>query len=206
LSPEEARGRVLRNPQVLTFDIDKFSKRVALLKDLGYADAHRMVLAEPAVLSYREKAVKEHAAWWKETRLDHVKLITTQPTLLGGVSTAELQAKLDFLRRVACMSTEELNNAPTLFARSLDGRLQARYFYALLKGRLARFTSINTMMQVTDATFLAMLQGRPCTERASELVVKRYQKLVASAKFAAWRQRQEAQPRDSRADATDASP
>ena len=47
-------------------------------------------------------------------------------------------------------------------------------------------------MQKTDATFLAMMQGGTTGDRASELEVKRYTTLVASAKFAAWRQRQEA--------------
>jgi hypothetical protein len=74
----------------------------------------------------------------------------------------------------------------------LDDRLRARYFYALLKGRLARFTSMNTMMKETDATFLAMLQNQPYGTRASELEVARYDKLVKSAKFVAWRERQEA--------------
>ena len=37
-----------------------------------------------------------------------------------------------------------------------------------------------------------MLQGGTSRDRASELEVKRYAALVTSAKFAAWRQRQEA--------------
>ena len=76
-------------------------------------------------------------------------------------------------------------------AAQVDGRLRARYFYALQKHRLARFGTINTMMQVTDATFLAMMQGGASTDRASEAEVARYQKLVASAKFVAWRERLE---------------
>ena len=85
-----------------------------------------------------------------------------------------------------------MNKAPSLFARSLEGRLWARYFYALQKNRLARFGSMNTMMTVTDAAFLAMVQGGVQRDRASEAEVVRYRKLVTSAKFAAWRERQEA--------------
>jgi hypothetical protein len=48
------------------------------------------------------------------------------------------------------------------------------------------------MMNATDATFLAMVQGRPKTDRASKGEVARYQKLVTSAGFVAWRERQEA--------------
>jgi hypothetical protein len=77
----------------------------------------------------------------------------------------------------------------------LDGALRARYFYALLKGRLGRY-GMNSLSQVKDSTFLAMMQGRPVATKdlASELEeVARYQKLVTSAKFVAWRERQEAQ-------------
>jgi hypothetical protein len=48
------------------------------------------------------------------------------------------------------------------------------------------------MMKETDATFLAMMQGRPSRNRASSAAVARYQKLVTSAGFVAWRERQEA--------------
>ena len=48
------------------------------------------------------------------------------------------------------------------------------------------------MMKVTDATFLAMIQGGALRDRASEAEVAYYQKLVTSAKFSAWRERQEA--------------
>ena len=121
-----------------------------------------------------------------------MKIVTANPTLLGAPKTKELQEKLEFLSRVAGMSTVDLNNAGSLFHGSLDGRLRPRYFYALQKHRLARFRSMHTMMKVTDAAFLAMMQGGPCTDRASKAEVARYQKLVASAGFVAWRERQEA--------------
>jgi hypothetical protein len=114
------------------------------------------------------------------------------PNLLGVAPVDELQAKLDFLSVVAGMSTADLNNVPSLFAHSLDGRLRARYFYALLKGRLDRFRGKHTMMVVTDATFLAMLQNQPYGTRASELEVARYKEQVASPEFVAWREEQEA--------------
>ena len=192
LSLVEARECILRDPEVLRFDHKKVLLRVKLLKSLGYIEALTMVLAEPRVLNYQEGTVKEHAAWWRQSGLDHVKLVTAIPVLLGVVSVKELQAKLDFLRHVAGMSSAELNNAASLFARSLDGRLRTRYFYALQKHRLARFTSMNTLMKETDATFLAMMQGGTVNDRASKFEVARYQKLVASAGFVAWRARQEA--------------
>jgi hypothetical protein len=192
LSPEEARRLILQHAQVLTSDAINFTKRVELLRSLGYPKAHEMVLTEPRVLNFKEETVREHDAWWKQTGLDHIKIVESQPPLLGAPTTVALQANLDFLRLTG-MSTADLNNASSLFGRSLDGRLRARYFYALLKGRLGRY-SINSMMQVKDSTFLAMMQGRPMAtkELASELEVARYDKLVKSAKFAAWRERQEA--------------
>jgi hypothetical protein len=197
LSPEEARKLVFQNPRVLASDIETFTKRVELLESLGYPKAYEMVLKNSTVLNYKDETVREHDAWWKHTGLDHVKILTANPNRLGAPTTAALQSNLDFLRRVAGMSTAQLNNAGSLFHRSLDGRLRARYFYALLKGRLTRFTSKNTMMKETDATFLAMAHGQTNRERASDLEVARYTKLVTSAKFVAWRERMEAQLRGS---------
>ena len=51
-------------------------------------------------------------------------------------------------------------------------------------------------MQVTDATFLAMMQGGTSTQRAGKAEVARYQKLVASARFVAWHERLEAKRMD----------
>jgi len=90
------------------------------------------------------------------------------------------------------MSDKDLNNAGSLFTFSLDGRLRARYFYALLKHRLARFGRMSTMLNEIDTSFVAMMQGRPSRNRASSAAVARYQKLVTSAGFVAWRERQEA--------------
>jgi hypothetical protein len=193
LSPEDARHCILRSPQVLSSNSEKFTKRVELLKSLGYPKAYEMVLKALRVLNYKEECVREHAVWWMHTGLDHVKIITSMPDLLGAPTTAELHAKLDFLSVVAGMSTAELNKAGALFTFSLDDRLRARYFYALLKGRLARFGSMNTMMSETDTSFLAMLEGQRSRQRVSELEVAHYDKLVKSAKFVAWRKRQEAQ-------------
>ena len=192
LPHEEARECILRAPAVLMYDIDKVVRRVALLKSLGYEEARAMVLRDPRVLNFKEETVKETAAWWKQSGLDHVKLVTTHPNLLGLCSVEELQAKLDFLRYVVGMSDKDLNNAGALFTRSLDGRLRARYFYALLKRRLARFGRMSTMLSETDTSFLAMMQGLPYRSRASSAAVARYHKLVSSAGFVAWRERQEA--------------
>ena len=48
------------------------------------------------------------------------------------------------------------------------------------------------MVQKTDATFLAMMQGGVWKDRASKAEVARYQTLVKSAGFVAWREQQEA--------------
>ncbi len=193
LSPDEARSCILLSPNVLLYDHDAVVRRVELLKSLGYPKAHDMVLNHPSVLNFKDETVREHAAWWKQTGLDHVKILTANPNRLGAPTTAVLQSNLDFLRRVVGMSTAELNKAGSVIHLSLDARLRARYFFALLKGRLARFTSMSTMFKTTDAAFLAMLQGQTSRGRASELEVARYDKLVKSAKFVAWRERQEAQ-------------
>ena len=195
LLSEEAQRLVVQNPKLLSHDFERFTQRVELLTSLGYPKAHEMVLVNSAVLNYKEETVREHDAWWKQTGLDYVKILTHHPNRLGAPSTTKLQAALDFLSDVVGLSTTDLNNSGALLHRSLERRLRARYFYTRLKGRQTRFGTINTMMQVKESIFLAMLQGRPSTtqELASDLEVARYQKLVTSAKFVAWRERQEAQ-------------
>ena len=192
LSPEEARKCILRGPAILLKDNEAVVKRAELVESLGYAGALALMLEQPTVLHFKEERVKENAAWWQQTGLDHVKLITTYPTLLGGASVEELQARLDFLRRVAGMSIADLNNAHSLFGLDFDGRVRPRFFYALQKDRLGRRHGINTLMRATDAAFVAMMQGGSSRDRASEAEVARYQKLVASAKFVAWGKEQEA--------------
>ena len=191
LPHEKARACILRGPEILRFDNDKFVRRVALQKSLGYVEARAMVLRQPRVLNYREETVKEAAAWWQRTGLDHGKLVTAIPTLLGVFSVKELQAKLDLLRHVVGVSDKDLNNACSLFASSLDGRLRPRYFYALLKHQLGGRYRIITMMSATDAAFVAMMQGGTKRDRASLAAVARYHKLVTSAKFVAWHERQQ---------------
>jgi hypothetical protein len=197
LSPDEARNCILRSPEVLRFDHDAVVRRVELLKSLGYSEAYKMVLEEPRVLNFKEETVKEHVAWWKQSGLDHVKILRRHQTLLGSPSTSDLQARLDFVSRVAGMSTADLNKTGPLFNYRLNERLRARYFYALQEGKLADFTSMSTMLAETDATFLAMLQGLSSTaaraNKASDQEVERYQEHVVSAKFVAWREEQEAQ-------------
>ena len=152
----------------------------------------RMAGRSENLLNYEDTTLKEHATWWKQTGMDHVKLVTSNPGLLGVCSVEELQAKLDFLGRVAGMSIEDLNEAGPLLTYSLESRMRTRYFYALQRKQLDGLLRISTLMLVTDAGFLAMMQSRPRAQPAGKAEVARYQKLVTSAGFVAWRERQEA--------------
>jgi hypothetical protein len=192
LSPEEARHCILRAPTILLYDNNAVLRRAELLQSLGYAAGLEMVLAQPHVLNFAKETVRKYAAWWQQTGLDHVKLITALPTLLGGVPVDDLQAKLGFFRQVAGTSDDDLNNAPHLFGRSLDRRLRPRFFYALQKHEIGGRFGINTLMHVTDATYVAMMQGGTTRDRASEAEVARFRKHVASAEFLAWSKEQEA--------------
>ena len=178
--------------KLLSKDSKAVGMRAELLESFGYAGALALMLKQPSVLNVKEKTVREHVAWLKQSGLDHVKLVTAQPTLLGGAPVGKLQARFDFLRRVAGMSNEDLNKAGSLFVLDLDGRVRPRYFYALQKDRLGRRHGISTLMVATDAAFVAMMQGHPSIQRASAAEVARYRQHVASAEFVAWSKEQEA--------------
>ena len=188
LSPDEARSCILRNPAVLRFDHDAAVRRGELLKTLGYPKAYEMVLKEPRVLAYTEETVRENAAWWKQTGLDHTKIIESEPTLLGCASTKQLAAKLGFLRHVARLSVSDLNNAAPLLSYSLEKTLRPRFFYALANGALER-CKLSTLTVCSTATYLRKVHqfGMP----ASEDEVDRFNDIVASAKFQAWANAQE---------------
>jgi hypothetical protein len=166
LPHEEARECILRVPAVLMYDNDDVIRRVALLKSLGYEEAGAMVLKQPSILNFKEETVKETAAWWNQTGLDHVKLVTAHPNLLGVCSVEELQAKLDFLSRVAKLSVADLNSGGSLFAANLD-TLRSRFFYALKHGALERY-KLSTLIFCSDARFLRFvhqLDDLPTPER-----------------------------------------
>jgi len=177
LPHKEARESILVNPRVLQFDFDKFTKRVELLRSLGFEDAHRMVLSFSAVLVYTDKTVIEHEAWWRQSGLNHVKLITSLPTLLGACSTSELQAKLDFLRNVAGLSVDDVNSGAPFFSASLDDKLRPRFFYARRHGALERY-KLSSLIFCTVEVFLQRVHLLDAP--ASEADVRRYKETAGS--------------------------
>jgi hypothetical protein len=192
LSPDEARRLILLSPNVLLYEHDAVVRRVELLKSLGYPEAHEMVLKASTVLNFKAETVREHDAWWKQTGLDHVKIITMNPTLLGVAPVEALQEKLNFLRDVSWLSTDDLNNGGPFFQASLDNKLRPRFFYAWKHGALERY-KLSSLSFCSDAVYLRKVHrlGAP----ASEDAVKRYKEVVASADFQAWAAQEEAQRR-----------
>ena len=147
-----------------------------------------MVLVNANVLTYKEETVIEHAAWWKQSGLDHVKFVTTYPTLLGRASVEELQAKLDFLRGVAKLSVADLNNGWPFFATKFD-TLRPRFFYALKHGALERY-ELSSLTFCSDARFLHRVHQLDALADARK--VAEYKQEVASASFQAWAAQEEA--------------
>jgi len=181
LTHDEARKCILLNPRVLQSDFEKFTKRVELVRSLGYADAHRMVLEASQLLGYKDETVIEHADWWRQhTGLDHVKVVTSQPTLLGACSTTSYQAKVDFLRDVAGLSDYDLNHGAPFFGSSLEDKLRPRFFYAVQHGALER-CKLSTLTFCSDAVFLRMVHRLDAP--ASADAVERYKETVSSAAF-----------------------
>ena len=187
LSPEEAHKCILRSPAILMYDNHDFGRRVKLLESLGYAEARTMVLAEPRLLGSKEGTVRGTAAWWKQSGLDHLKIITTYPTLLGA-SVESLQARLNFLRDIAKLSVVDLNRGGRFFTANLD-KLRWRFFYALKHGALERY-KLSTLTFCTDARFLRLVHQLDAL--ADARTIAEYKQEVASAAFQAWAAEEEA--------------
>jgi hypothetical protein len=188
LSPDEARSCILRMPAVLRFDHDAVVRRVELLKSLGYPKAYEMVLKASAVLHYKEETIREHAAWWKQTGLDHLKIVETHPDLLGSSSTMELQEKLSFLRDVAGLNKDDLNHAAPFLSYSLDKTLRPRFFYACKHGALER-NKLSSLTFCSVALYLRKVHQLDAP--ASEDEVDLFKETIASADFLAWAAQQE---------------
>ena len=185
---EEARQCILRGPEILRFNHDKVMQRVALLMSFGYVEALAVVLKQPRVLNYKEATVKEHAAWWQQTGLDHVKLVTVLPQLLGGVSVKELQAKLNFLSHLAKLSVADLNCGAPFFIAKPD-KLRSRFFYALKHGALERY-KLSSLIFCSEARFLRLVHQ--LDQVADARKVAEFKQELASPAFRAWAAQEEA--------------
>ena len=181
LPHEKARTCILRSPAVLRFDNDKVVRRVALLKSLGYEEARAMALRQPHVLMFKEETAMEAAAWWKRSGLDHVKLVTANPTLLD---VKELQTNLDFLRHVAKLSVADLNLWTFFYCQP-----RLRFFYALKHGALERY-KLSSLVCCTDACFLRRVHQLDALAHARKIA--EYKQEVASTAFQAWSAQEEA--------------
>jgi hypothetical protein len=150
-----------------------------------------MVLDQSRVLNFKDETVRDHAAWWKLSGLDHLKIVESYPLLLG-VSTTGLQEKLSFLRDVAGLSTDDLNLAAPILASSLDKKLRPRFFYAWKHGALER-NKLSTLSFCSVATYLRKVHqlDAPADDDAVDL----YKETIASADFQAWAAQEEARRR-----------
>jgi hypothetical protein len=191
LSPEGACSCILLSPNVLLYDHDAVVRRVELLKSLGFPQAYKMVLDQSRVLNFKDETVRDHAAWWKQSGLDHLKIVESYPLLLG-VSKTGLQEKLSFLRDVAGLSTDDLNNGGTFFQASLDKKLRPRFFYAWKHGALER-NKLSTLSFCSVATYLRKVHQLDAP--ADEDEVDLYKETIASADFQAWAAQEEARRR-----------
>jgi hypothetical protein len=122
-----------------------------------------------------------------------VKIVTSTPTLLGSASTTEFQAKLSFLRDVAWLRVDDLNNAAPLLGYSLNNRLRPRFFYALNNAGALERNKLSSLTFCSEATYLRKVHQ--LVAPANEDAVKRYKQTVASADFQAWAAQEEAQRR-----------
>ena len=197
LTHDEARKSILLNPAVLRSDFEKFTKRVELLWSLGYTDAHRMVMSNGAMLAYADNTIIEHAGWWRQTGLDHAKLVASYPTLLGSCSTPELQVKLDFLRHVAGLSDKDLNNGAPFLSCSLEDKLRPHFFYALQHGALERY-KLSTLCFCSEHRFMERVH-RQGAWPAGDDAAERFKEAVSSAAFLEQAAQEEAKRRQPRA-------
>ena len=195
LSEEEvARRRVASQPFVLGFSDGFVQQRAAFLETLGVPDGCAAIARNFAFLSYAEDTLRSSVQWLQSQGLDVKRILSLNPTVIT-VSAKVLSPKLDFMRSVAGLGTSAISGR--LLIASLDGVLRPRYFYALQRGVLERYT-LGSLVHHSTAALLKMLHrlGRAAT--ADEVAA--YTAHIASPAFRAYVVEQEQQIRARLAD------
>jgi len=207
LAPREAGGLGLRlpvalkrvegYPHFLTMPTATLRAKVALLEELGAADATATLAKAPSLAGLAPATLAANAAWLAEQKLDLGRAFAQAPALFY-LARANLAPKFDFLRCVAHLSDADINFDPTVLGRSLEHRLRPRFFFALYFGAhdLMRFTSLAIK---PDSDAIAFVQKRVLANEdeavAADWSLGWHNALLASDAFNAWAARAEAQRR-----------
>ncbi len=198
----------VRSPEVMT-------RNVALLTRLGVSDLPRLLMRSSNTVGLSAANVEAKAALLREFGMDAGAVLNMQPGVVN-LALDNLRLKLTFFRDVAGCNAEQLRRMPVALQYSLDERIRPRFFLAQqqrvrvrttcdpvqdtkLSGmssakkrrstRLLEGVSLSTLLQRTDAAYLALLEGSP----AAGWSVAQYKAHTQSAAFKSWAAAREAE-------------
>ena len=186
LPGEVARQRVASYPCVLCYSREFVTERAAFLETLGVPDGRVAIGRHFVLLSSSDDKLRKGAEWLQSQGLDVKRVLKHHPQLLTNVSAEVLLAKLDFMRSVTGLATADIQSSFLIY--SLEGRMRLRYFCALQRGVADRYP-FSTLMQLSDASFLKIIDG--LDEPANPEEVAAYKAHIASPEFVAYMDEQE---------------
>ena len=194
LSEEVARQRVASEPRALNFSDGFVQQRAAFLETLGIPDGYAAIARNFAFLNLTEASLRSRVLWLQSQGLDVKRMLSANPMVLMPSADA-LSPKLDFVRSVVGLDTSAIS--ARFLAASLDGVLRPRYFYALQRGVLERYT-LSSLVHHSTAALLKMLHRLERAATANEVAA--YTAHIASPAFSAYMVEQEQQIRARLAD------
>eukprot|EP00667_Euglena_gracilis_P008280 EG_transcript_8382 len=144
-----------RAPGVLSISPEKLQEMVTYLKHLG-VDVPKVARAAPQLLMKRPEALQQRVQFLKANRLNVVRHINSQPTVLAYCVEQKLKPTLAFVLKEMQRTREEVDGTTAIWSISLEGRLRPRFLYLRSLG-LEDVFSLNRLCIYPDDRFASEL-------------------------------------------------
>jgi hypothetical protein len=133
-------------PAILTYAVDSTRRKIADLRELGFADPVKMITARPAILGCAIDNVRGKIADLRELGFaDPVKMITSSPAIMG-LAIAGMRTKIANLRELGFADpVQMITSSPAILGYAperllLCGRILTRLEDGMADDMLARLS------------------------------------------------------------------
>jgi len=150
---------IKQQPTVLNLLSHTIEKKTLFLFSIGF-NAKALIHRSSKVLTFSKDAIRSSIEFLKGNGLDAMRILGTQPTLMGSHTNRRLRPMIEFITKDMGRSHEEINRCPRCLTASLEQRLKPRYRYTVLYGKRKDY-SLNTFTAATDKNFVWTVAHQP---------------------------------------------